>query len=134
MREASLADLEAICVWIERDSGSCNEAAIRAVLHDPLSTVLIEDEGGALFVWKGPGVFEVHLALCQRGRDAIDTLSAMFAHMRRYRGARFMWAAVPWDGSRQSRKVRLFARTMGWKSEGRAMTASGFCELFSSEK
>jgi hypothetical protein len=70
MREASLADLEAICGWIERDSGSANEAAMQAVLHDPLSTVLIEGDGAALFVWKGPGVFEVHLALANgAGRD-----------------------------------------------------------------
>jgi hypothetical protein len=134
MREASLADLETICGWLERDSGSSDEAVVQAVLHDPLSAVLIDGEGGAIFVWKGPGIFEVHLALSQRGREAIETLNGMFAHMRRYRGARLMWAAVPWDGSKQSRKVRLFARAMGWKSEGRAMTASGFCELFSSEK
>jgi hypothetical protein len=116
-----------------RDAGKCNEAGIQAVLQDPMSTILIEGEGGAIFVWRGPWIFEVHLMLGQRGREAMSVLCGMFRHMREAHGARQFWAAVPWDRGSHSRKVRLFARAMNWKSEGRANTADGFCELFTGE-
>ena len=133
MREASLADLEAISGWIERDSGSSNEAGVQAILHDPMSVVLIEGDGGALFVWRGPGIFEVHVMFAQRGREVLDLSHRMLAHMREHHGATTFWAVVPWDTSKQSRKVRLFTRLMGWKSKGRANLANGLCELFIGE-
>ena len=130
MREASLADLQAICGWIERDSGQSNEAGIQAILHDPMSVILIEGEGGAMFVWRGPEIFEVHVLFEQRGRAVLDLSHRMLGHMRENHGARLFWAAVPWGTDKQSRKVRLFTRLMGWKSRGRANLASGLCELF----
>ena len=132
MRRATLADAEHISDWIRRDSGSVNEDAIRAVLQDPMSAILLEGKGGAIFVWRGPGIYEVHLLLAQRGREAMRVLNAMFDGMREI-GAEQFWAAVPWDGGKQSRKVRLFARAMGWKSRGRANLAHGLCELFIGE-
>lgn len=132
MREASLSDLEAICGWIERDSGSSNEAGIQAILHDPMSFVLIEGDGGAIFQWRGPGIYEVHVLFAQRGREVIDISHRMLAHMRD-NGGRLFWAAVPWGTDAQSRKVRLFTRLMGWKSQGRANLANGLHELFIGE-
>jgi hypothetical protein len=133
MREASLGDLTAICVWIARDSGSSNEAGIQAILHDPMSAVLIEGEGGAIFQWRGPGIFEVHVLFAQRGREVIELSHRMLDYMRANRDAQTFWAAVPWDTSSQSRKVRLFTRLMGWKSRGRANLANGLHELFIGE-
>lgn len=133
MREATLADLSLICGWIERDSGASNEAGIQALLHDPMNRVLVDGEGGAMFVWRGPGIYEVHVMFEQKGREVLDLSHRMLAHMRETYGAKLFWAAVPWDTSKQSRKVRLFTRLMGWKSQGRANLAHGLCELFTGE-
>lgn len=133
MREASLSDLEAICGWIERDSGSSNEAGIQAILHDPMSFVLIEGEGGAIFQWRGPGIYEVHVLFAQRGREVIEISYQMLDWMRDAHDANLFWAAVPWGTDAQSRKVRLFTRLMGWKSQGRANLANGLHELFIGE-
>jgi len=132
IREATLGDLHSIVEWIARDSGSCREEGIQAVLHDPMSVVLIDGEGGAMFVWRGPGIYEVHVFFAQRGREVLDLSHRMLAHMRE-RGGRMFWAAVPYDGGKQSRKVRLFTRLMGWKSHGLANLAHGLCELFTGE-
>jgi hypothetical protein len=133
MREATLSDLHDIAGWIARDAGRSNEAGVQAVLHDPMSMVLLEGNGGAMFVWRGPGIFEVHVLFEQRGREVLDLSHRMLAHMRENYGARLFWASVPYDGGKQSRKVRLFTRMMGWKSQGFANLAHGFCELFIGE-
>lgn len=129
MREATLADLHDVCGWIE----GAKEEGIQSVLHDPMSAILLEGPGGAIFVWRGPGIFEVHVFFSQRGREVIELSHRFLAHMRETRGAKMFWAAVPWDTSAHSRKVRLFTRLMGWKSQGRANLAHGFCELFTGE-
>ncbi len=131
MRLASLSDLQLINDWVERDSG--HEVDFTEFLSCTLNACLIEGEGGALFVWRAPGVFEVHVFFEQRGREVIDLLHRMFDYMRREMGAQWFWAAVPYDASKQSRKVRLFARAMGWKLKGKAMFPHGFCEVFVSE-
>lgn len=133
MREATLADLNTVCGWVERDSGSSNEAGMQAILHDPMNVILTEGDGGAIFVWRGPGIYEVHVMFEQRGRDVLALSHRMLAHMRENYGADTFWAAVPWDQSKQSRKVRLFTRLMGWKSRGRANLANGLHELFIGE-
>jgi hypothetical protein len=133
MREASIADCSAVVEWIGRDGGPVNDAAIQAFLHDPMNVCLIEGNGGALFVWRGPRIYEVHVMFEQRGRAVIDLSHRFLDHMRREYSASTFWAAVPWDNSKQSRKVRLFTRLMGWKSQGRANLATGLNELFIGE-
>lgn len=134
MREAALSDFRRIAGWIERDSGRLAVlSGITQFLHDPMSVCLIEGEGGALFVWRGPRIYEVHVMFEQRGREVIDLSHQMLRYMREKYGARLFWAAVPWDHSKQSRKVRLFTRLMGWTPMGRANLANGLHELFQSE-
>lgn len=130
MREAAFADLEAVAVLI---GWGGDDAALSSYLLDPMSICLIEGENCALFVWRGPWIFEVHIALSERGRPALILMRAMLDHVKATRGARLFWAAIPWDGSKQSRKVRLFARNMGFKSHGLANLAHGLNELFVGE-
>jgi len=133
MREATLSDLPDIARWIERDHGTANDAGIQTVLHDPMSVVLLEGEGGALFVWRGPGIFEVHVFFAQKGREVIALSHRFLDYMRTNHAATRFWAAIPYDTSKQSRKVRLFTRLMGWKSHGLANLAHGLCELYTGE-
>jgi hypothetical protein len=133
MREATLADLALVTGWIERDSGLSTEPCIQAFLHNPMNVCLIEGDGGALFVWHGPYIYEVHVMFAHRGREVIALSHRFLDHMRSTYGAKLFWAAVPWDTSKQSRKVRLFTRAMGWKSQGRANLPSGLNELFIGE-
>lgn len=90
---------------------------------------LIEGEGGAFFFPAGPGAYEVHVAFAQRGRDVIALSHRMLDYMRRSRGAQRFVACIPHDDSKQSRKVRMFTRLMGWRSLGKA---NGH-EIFQSE-
>jgi hypothetical protein len=133
MREATHADFDAIVGWIARDSGLAASAAMRQFLNEPANLCLIEGEGGALFIWRGPGIYECHVMFAQRGREVIELSHQMLAYMRDTYGARTFWASVPWDTSKQSRKVRLFTRLLGWQSRGRVNFAHGLCEVFISE-
>jgi hypothetical protein len=128
--EANLSDLRRICELIGEEA---KEDGVHAVLHDPMSVILLEGDGGAFFVWRGPGIFETHCFFGQRGREVIDLSQRMLGYMRENHGARTFWAAVPWDRTKQSRKVRLFCRSLGWESRGRANLAHGLCELFIGE-
>lgn len=128
MRLAELADCENINGWVGRDSG--REVDFTEFLSCPMNACLIEGNGGALFVWRGPGIFEVHVFFEQRGREVIDLSHKMLAFMRAEFGARLFWAAVPVA----SRRVIMFTRLMGWKSEGAANFPHGLCEIFVSEK
>lgn len=95
------------------------------LLAEPLHVCLIEGESGAFFAWRGPGIYEVHLFFAVRGREALNLCRAMIDHMRGL-GAVLFWALIPIE----SRKVRLFARWMGWRSRGIMNTRGGLNELF----
>jgi hypothetical protein len=86
-------------------------------------------EGGAMFVWRGPGIYEVHVMFEQRGREVIRLSHQMLDTMRKDCGAKLFWAAVPVE----SRHVIMFTRLMGWKSQGPADLSHGRCELFIGE-
>lgn len=105
------------------------DADFSELLAEPLHVCLVDDRGGALFAWRGPGIFEVHVFFKVRGREALDLGREMLAHMRARHGARFFWALVP----AESRKVLMFTRLMGWKSLGPVETRHGRNELFTSE-
>lgn len=98
-------------------------------LAEPLHVCLVEDENAAFFAWRGPGVYELHLAFADRGKAAVALLMRMLEAMRAQYGARWFWAVIP----EQSRHVRLFARWMGWKSLGPITNRQGLNELFVSE-
>lgn len=98
-------------------------------LAEPLHVALIEGESGALFAWRGPGIFEVHVFFAVRGREAIDLMARMIEAMRFSHDARLFWAMIPQD----DRKTRMFARLCGWKSLGLKADTYGPKELFVSE-
>jgi len=127
MRRATLADAERISEWVWRDSG--NKADFSGFLSDRNNVCLIEGEGGALFVWRGPGIFEVHVFFEQRGREVLKLSREMLDVMRAEHGGKLFWAAVPTE----SRHVIMFTRLMGWKSQGFGDFPQGRCELFTGE-
>jgi hypothetical protein len=96
------------------------------VLAEPLNVCLVEDGSGAIFCWRGPGIYEAHVFFAVRGRGAIDLGHRLMNVMGVHYGARLFWALVPVE----SRKVRMFTRLMGWKSLGVRETRHGFNELF----
>jgi hypothetical protein len=127
LRLASPSDAKLVNKWIERDSG--REVDFTDFLANPMNAVLIEGDGGALFVWRAPGIYEVHVFFEQRGREVIAISRTMLDYMKTEFGARWFWAAVPVE----SRHVIMFSRLMGWKSRGKANFPHGLCEVFSSE-
>jgi hypothetical protein len=98
-------------------------------LAEPLHVCLVDGDGGALFAFRGPGIYEVHVFFTARGRAALDFGHELLAVMRRDHGARMFWSMIP----QESRKVRMFARLMGWKSLGLRETSGAPNELFVSE-
>jgi len=127
MIRASVEDAERINEWFWRDSGRRGD--FTAFLSDRMNVFLREGEGGALFVWRGPGIYEVHVMFEQRGRAVIELSHRMLDYMRSETGAKLLWAAVPVE----SRHVIMFTRLMGWKSQGFADLPQGRCELFTGE-
>lgn len=113
--------------WVRRDFPDA--ASLAFVLSEPLNICLAHGEGGVIFVWRGPGIYECHCFLEQRGRAALNTVEAMFDVMRREHGARLFWAAIP----KASRKVKMFVRLLGWKAAGSADLSYGPCDLFIGE-
>jgi hypothetical protein len=127
MIRASVEDAERINDWVWRDSGKRPD--FTPFIADRMNVFLIEGEGGAAFVWRGPGIYEVHVFFEQRGREVIRLSHAMLDHMRSEYGAKLFWAAVPTE----SRRVVMFTRLMGWKSQGFGDFPQGRCELFTGE-
>jgi hypothetical protein len=127
IRRASVEDVERINDWVWRDSGV--KPDFTAFLSDRMNVALLCGEGGALFVWRGPGIFEVHVFFEQRGKEVLRLSREMLSIMRKEHGARLFWAAVPVE----SRHVIMFTRLMGWKSQGVAGLSHGYCELFTGE-
>ena len=123
---ATAADADKINDWVWRDSGKY--ADFTDFLNEQLNVCLVCGEGGALFVWRGPGIYEVHVFFEQRGSEVLKLSRQMLEIMRREFGARIFWAAVPADQT--NRHVRLFTRFMGWKSQGFADLVQGRCEIF----
>lgn len=127
MRRATLEDVEQINGWVERDSGV--KPDFTEFVSNPLNAGLIEGEGGALFVWRGPGIYEVHVFFEQRGKEVILLSRQMLSWMRENMGAWLFWAAVP----NESRHVIMFTRLMGWKPWGFVDLPQGRCQLFTGE-
>lgn len=122
-----MSDIEAINGWLERDFPGSG-ADLTEVLSNPMNICLLAGSGGAIFMWRGPGIYEVHVFFEQRGREVIRLSHEMLGMMRLH-GARMFWAAVPVE----SRRVLMFTRLMGWKSCGVRPFPHGVCEIFSGE-
>lgn len=102
--------------------GDDGELDATALLSDRRNVCLISEDGGMMFAWRGPDVFEVHCFFLARGKLAIDAAKAMLAKME---GA-LLWAPAP----EMRRDVRWFARQVGFSSHGLMDTPEGRCELF----
>jgi hypothetical protein len=120
VRKAALSDIESVNQWAGAD--------FTEFLSNPLNVCLLEGNGGALFAYRGPGIYEVHVFFEQRGKAVIELSHRMLARMRG-KGARLFWSAVPVE----SRHVIMFTRLMGWKSHGVSLFPHGWCEVFSGE-
>ena len=118
IRRATLADISAINEWGGGD--------FTAFVDEPMNVFLIAGNGGALFAWRAPDVYEVHVALEQRGKAAIAVMHEMLDYMVTNYGAQRFWSAIP----PKSRRVIMFARLMGWTSRGLAKFTHGMCEIF----
>lgn len=123
MIRASVADAERINDWVWRDRARRIDLA--EFLDDPLNVCLIEGENAALFEWRGPGIYQCHVLFQCRGKDALALSHRMLDHMRAA-GAKLFWTAIP-NGER---KVNLYARWLGFKSQGFENLSYGRCELF----
>lgn len=113
--------------WLERDTGKT--ADFSGFFSDPRNICLAEGDGGAFFLWRAPGLYEVHVAFVQRGREVLKLSHRMLDTMRREHGATKFMAAVPVT----SRRVLMFTRLMGWKSQGFDELPHGRCEIFIGE-
>lgn len=127
MRRATLADVGEVNEYLGRDFPDCD---FTEVLSEPLHVCLLEDDNGAIFMWRGPGIYELHLFFALRGRAAMTLLHRMIYEMRSHYDAELFWALIPVN----DRKVTMFARLMGWASRGVLETRHGPNELFVSEK
>lgn len=127
IRRASVEDADKIVEWTKRDFGEvCDFSGFFAKSEN---VCLIEGEGGAFFVQAEPGIYEVHVAFEQRGKEVIRLSHEMLRIMREEHGAKRFQAVVPIG----ARHVRMFTRLMGWKSQGIADLPCGTCELFIGE-
>lgn len=92
------------------------------LLCDPRNICLIADGGGAMFAWRGPGVYEGHSFFLVRGRDAIALGRAIMDQMV----GNMVWGLTP----EHLPHVRWFNRQIGFVSHGFMDTPEGRCELF----
>tara|TARA_R100001086_G_scaffold180400_5_gene100176 strand:- start:3715 stop:4107 length:393 start_codon:yes stop_codon:yes gene_type:complete len=92
------------------------------LLADKCNICLMDGENGAMFIWRGPGVYEGHSFFTVKGREAIalgkQILSALDADM--------VWGATPLE----LRAARWFNRKIGFRSLGIVDRPEGRCELF----
>jgi len=96
------------------------------LLADRRNICLITDAGGAMFAWRGPGIYEGHSFFKCRGREAIGLGKALLAKLFNDHDARMVWGLTP----EALRHVRWFNRKLGFASHGLAETPEGLCELF----
>lgn len=124
IRQATLADLGDVNSWAGID--------LSPFLANPLNVCLLRDNGGAMFTWRGPGIYEVHVFFEQRGKEALTVGRQMLAILRSDYGARLFWSPIPIS----ERHVVLYARLMGWRFCGTGLFPNGEtmlpCEIYSS--
>lgn len=105
------------------------QADFTEVLAEPLNVVLVEGDSGAIFAWRGPGIYEIHLFYSVKGREALALFHSMLGIVQSAYGGRLFWALIP----AEDRKTRMFARLCGFRAHGILETRDGPNELFVSE-
>lgn len=123
---ATLGDTAKVERWLERDFEKVDYSE---VLANELNVCLCEGEGGAIFAWRGPGIYEAHCFFEQRGKEVRELSNEILTIMARDYGARLIWTAIPED----ERKVKFYARWLGFRPAGHAVFPHGPCELFTWE-
>lgn len=120
---------------LELVNGLLNDPAIRpfiavgthpldgsALVSDPRNVVIADERGGAIFAWRGPGIYEGHSFFRVRGREALDLGKEIIGKL----DFEMLWGATPL----QLRAARWFNRQLGFESLGEIDTPEGRCELF----
>jgi hypothetical protein len=123
---ATLKDAAKVESWIERDFHAVDYSE---VLANEMNVCLCQGEGGAIFVWRGPGIYEAHCFFEQRGREVREISNAILALMAADYGAKLIWTAIPDD----RRNVKTYARWLGFKPVDHAVFPYGPCEIFTWE-
>lgn len=126
IRQLTLDDAQLVNKWAGQYAPGSDYSGF---LDCPNNVCLGEGEGGAMFAWRGPGIYEVHVFFEQRGKDALQVCRNMLDWMRRERGAKLFWGAIP----TYDRRAIMFTRLMGWKPDGFVTFPHGYCQLFVSE-
>lgn len=104
--------------------GGSGPLSADTLLADHRNICLVGDGGGAIFAWRGPGVYEGHSFFRVRGREAIRLGKAILSAMSDM--ADLVWGLTP-EGLRH---VRWFNRQLGFRSLGMMDAPEGRCELF----
>lgn len=95
-----------------------------ALITDRRNICLMDEGGGAIFAWRGPGVYEGHSFFRVRGREAIRLGKQILAAMSET--ADLIWGLTP----EHLRHARWFNRQIGFRSLGMIETPEGSHELF----
>jgi hypothetical protein len=94
------------------------------LLKDARNRLYFDGRGGAIFAWRGPGIYEGHSFFRARGRDAIRAGRECLDLMA---DARMIWGNTP----ESNRAARWFNRQLGFRSLGMIdVPELGRCELF----
>jgi hypothetical protein len=121
IRRATLDDVAAIKDLLDEVHGEDMDPT--ALLSDERNRFYFDERGGAIFAWRGPGIFEGHSFFRANARDAIRAGREILDEMR---DARMIWGLTP-ESNAPARKLN---RLLGFKSLGMSDTPTGRCELF----
>jgi hypothetical protein len=95
-------------------------------VSDHRNVAIVEGEDIVLFDYEAPGVYQIHVLLSSRGRGAEGCIKRALYRVFRDHAAEFVFGMVP-DFRRD---VKMMARWVGMKSQGKRSTREGLCELF----
>jgi hypothetical protein len=121
LRRATIADLNDITQLLKDVHGESLDPT--ALLSDIRNRLYFDERGGAIFAWRGPGIYEGHSFFRVRGRDAIKAGREVLTHIL---DARLVWGLTP----ESNRPARWFNRQVGFQSQGMLETPEGPHELF----
>ena len=122
MRRASLADINEIAsLWKDIHGQDLDPTAL---LSDERNRLYFDERGGAIFAWRGPGIYEGHSFFRPPAMQAIRAGREILALMS---DARMIWGLTP-ESNNDARRLN---RLLGFKSNGMIDTPDlGRCELF----
>ena len=122
LRRASLSDINEITQLFTDVHGPGLDPT--ALLSDERNRLYFDERGGAIFAWRGPGIYEGHSFFRPPARRAIQAGREILDLMR---DARMIWGLTP-EGNNDARRLN---RLLGFTSNGMLDTPDlGRCELF----